>query len=425
MRPGLHRAGSLRQLVVAVVVACSIWGTGCRPDVEPPGSETFSEGRAKVLLLGLDGASWDFMRPMIERGALPNLGRMVREGVHAPMASELPCLSIVLWTTVATGKRPEEHGITGWSFEEESGEKGAMNSSHRRAEALWTIVSRAGGRAGFVNWWATWPAEPVRGYIVSDYFARADPEDDLGEAAFPPDLIARLAPELANRNWPWLSQLIAEGKLKVFSDRQGGDGDHEHREKLAWFFYGQDIVGERAAFHLLETEPTPDLFGHLSRKIDLASHYMWQFATGPDFEAVSRVLEPVYQYEDALLGRLVEAMGPDVNVIVLSDHGFTWEGNELNHTETAPDGIFIAAGPDFKKGVALPRVSLHEVAPTVLHILGLPVGRDMASGPRVDALESDRPVEWVDSHETGADRKARSHRENRLLEQLRSLGYVQ
>lgn len=303
-----------------------------------------------------------------------------------------------------------------------------MNSSHRQVEALWNIVSESGGRVGFVNWWATWPAETVQGYIVSDYFARTDPAEKIEGTTFPPDLGARLEPELRRGEWPWLAQVLTDGKLKLFSDRkreQGSASAFESRDKLAWFFYGPDIIGERAALHLLASEPKPDLFGLISRKGDLASHYMWEFAASRELADISRVLEPVYEYEDEMLGRFLQEVGPQANVIILSDHGFAWEGEQFNHTGTAPDGIFIASGPSFKKGLSLPRVTLYDIAPTVLHVLGLPVAKDMAHEPLVAALASEAPVQWVETYETGRLRKtAKSPIEDRLLEELRTLGYV-
>ena len=336
-------------LLLAVFSACG--------QPEPPPADGI-----EVLVLGLDGASWNLMQPMMERGALPNLQRMVDEGVHGPMRSELPCLSIVLWTSVATGKRPEAHGITGWEYEDpDTGEKGLMNGDRRQVEALWNMLSGGGRSVGFVNWWATWPAEPVRGYMVSEQMTRAKQGERLDRGTYPESLADSLGETLSDRRWPWLESVLEDGSLKVLSDRMepsgtGSGPGKDVRYQQAFFLYGQDYLGERAAFQLLESEARPELFGYLSRKIDVASHYMWQFIPEEerDYEAVSRILEPVYRYEDALLGRLLAEAGPDTNVIVLSDHGFTWESEGLGHEETAPGGIFLAMGPAFERGKALP-----------------------------------------------------------------------
>lgn len=409
-----------------LTLACVAF-VGCEGQpVEPPPSEM------KVLLLGLDGASWNVMQPMLERGALPNLRRFVDDGVTATMESELPCLSIVLWTNVATGKPPEDHGIQDWSYvDPETGEKSLMSSTRRKVPALWNILTAAEMPVGFVNWWATWPAEPVNGFIVSERFTRARAGESLDRITYPESL----AEELVSGHeleWPWLSAQLASGGLKVLSDREdsAGRGSFEERLDQALFLYGQDYRGETALFRLLETHPAPRLLGYLSRKIDIASHYMWQFADEPrpDEESLSRILEPVYRYEDELLGRLVAAVGPDVNVIIVSDHGFTWESDGWGHEESAPPGIFLAMGPDFRAGVELSPVRLYDVAPTVLHLLGLPVARDMGGEPLLAALADERPPpRWIESYDGLSHQthhEVDSPVDQRILDELEALGYV-
>ncbi len=414
---------STAPLLGAVTLAWVSLSCGGPPPAEPRDTQT------KVLLLGLDGASWNVMRPMLDRGALPNLARVVEQGVSGPMASDLPCLSIVLWTSVVTGKTPAEHGIRDWSYvDPESGEKGLMDSTKRRVPALWNIVNAARRASGFVNWWASWPAESVGGYIVSEQFMRRKPGERLDGGTFPAVLAGELA-TVEPTKWPWLSEQLASGALHVLSDRvEGGAQSFEERLRQAAFLYGQDYRGEEALFQLLSTRPHPLVLGYLSRKIDIASHYMWQFGDSerPSDEALSRLLEPVYRYEDELLGRLLETLGPQANVVILSDHGFAWESEGLGHEESAPDGIFLAMGPAFRPGEELERASLYDVTPTVLHLLGLPVGRDMVGKVLDFALSEPREPRFVDSYDflqtsrTGSP----SPVQERILRELEALGYV-
>ena len=149
------------------------------------------------------------MQPLLDRGALPNLQRFVDEGVSAPMESELPCHSIVLWTSVATGKLPEQHGIRDWSYvDPDSGEQGLMSSTRRLVPALWNISMAAGLRVGFVNRWTTWPAEPVNGFIVSEQFTRARAGEVLDRGTFPDALMEELALGGESLDWPWLSEQL-------------------------------------------------------------------------------------------------------------------------------------------------------------------------------------------------------------------------
>ena len=378
-----------------------------------------------ALVIGLDGASWTFIDLLRARGVLPNLDRMVREGVRAPMRTLSPSLSPALWTTMATGRPPAVHGIVDFQLKDETGQSHIASSDARKTETLWTIVSRSGGRAGFVGWWVTWPAEPVEGYIVSDHFLRPN-QEQLTRATYPDRLAAELNAVIP-ADWAWLRESLANGQLRTLSDRSPRPPlSAEKRLEEARRLYDQDHRGEQSILHLLNREPWPDLVGFTSRKIDLASHYMWSFAADQGPEAVSRVLEPVYRYEDELIGRLVAAAGPATNVVVVSDHGFERTPTGYDHKQGTPDGIFVAWGPAFRRGVTIDAVSLVDVAPTVLHLLGLPVAQDMEGHVPEKAFAAARPVKWVATYETGrrATRSTDSPVDDELREQLRSLGYI-
>lgn len=411
-----------RRLLAVVTAGPLLLAAGsCRR--EPPRAPARTPVR--ILLIGLDGASWTFVDLLRARGALPNLDRLVREGVRAPMRTLSPSLSPALWTTIATGRSPAAHGIEDFQSKDAAGQTHIASSDARRTEALWTIVSRSGRRVGFVGWWVTWPAEPVEGYIVSDHFLRPN-RDGLTRATYPQRLAAEIDADIP-AEWAWLRQSLDNGRLKTLSDRSPtarlrADQRLEEVRRL----YEQDHRGERAILHLLEREPRPDLLGFTSRKIDLSSHYMWAFAADQGAESVSRVLEPFYRYEDDLVGRLVAAAGPATNVLIVSDHGFERVADGWDHKESAPDGIFIAWGPAFRRGATLEAVSLVDVAPTVLHALGLPVARDMEGRVPEDAFAEARPLKWIATYETGRRAKQGSDSpvDDELREQLRSLGYI-
>ena len=112
--------------------------------------------------------------PLLEKGQMPNLERVVNEGVMGNVASLTPMLSPILWTSIATGKYADKHQILG--FAEPDGTTGnvrPVTSGSRRCRALWNILSQRGLKAGVVSWLASHPAEPIDGFVVTDRFPHA------------------------------------------------------------------------------------------------------------------------------------------------------------------------------------------------------------------------------------------------------------
>jgi len=136
------------------------------------GKETSSDApRNKVLLIGLDGAEWDLIQPMVDAGQLPHFARLMNQGVHGKLRSLEPAAkSPAIWTTIATGKSPEEHGID--TFVDEQGGL-PLTQNLRKVRALWNILSAVDRSVGVVGWLMSWPAEEVNGFVVSDYLQYA------------------------------------------------------------------------------------------------------------------------------------------------------------------------------------------------------------------------------------------------------------
>src|SRR5262245_34331298 len=117
----------------------------------------------RVLLVGIDAATWDVMRPLMAAGRLPNVQRLVREGWSATLASMNPTISPAIWTSIATGHPPAANGIAGFLAPGPDGRDIPVTSNLRRREALWTIASRHARTVNVVGWYVTWPVEAVNG----------------------------------------------------------------------------------------------------------------------------------------------------------------------------------------------------------------------------------------------------------------------
>jgi predicted AlkP superfamily phosphohydrolase/phosphomutase len=127
-----------------------------------------------ILLIGWDAADWDVLDPLLDAGLLPNLSRLVDGGCRGRLASMDPPLSPMLWTSIATGKRPWKHGVHG--FVEAAPEGGGVRPirvTRRTAKAVWNILQQQGQRVHTVGWWPSHPAEPLSGMSVSNLFQQA------------------------------------------------------------------------------------------------------------------------------------------------------------------------------------------------------------------------------------------------------------
>src|SRR5439155_909712 len=121
---------------------------------------------------GIEVTSSGTIRYRINAGRLPNLGRLVRAGARGRLHSITPMLSPVIWTSIATGVSPGRHGIIDFlATTGKDGEKVPVTSSLRKTKALWNILSEQGLSVGIAGWWASFPAEKVNGFVVSDRVA--------------------------------------------------------------------------------------------------------------------------------------------------------------------------------------------------------------------------------------------------------------
>lgn len=423
--PLLTRAGLAALLCLLATLACG--GDGAE--------------RGRVLLIGIDGATFRIAGPLLEAGRLPNLGRLAAEGVSGPLRSLKPLHSPVIWNSVVTGKKGRKHGILGFARQDEQGELKLFLSSDRRTHALWNIASREGLEVGVVNFWNTYPTENVRGVMVSDHIVAREisGREELTGATAPMggDIIHPV-----EQQGPLLGLLGIEPAVVPNENPFVGKPGLGLSQLSHFFRTDGDLT--RIALQI-EDDSSPDLLMVLLPGIDRVSHFLWRNVEPPEAyppelrptdeqrTAGAAALDAYYEYTDALIGRLLERFGPDDLVIVLSDHGFEAGVGKFNLTGThvsdaALHGVLFARGRDLKPGRPAATVSVLDITPTILAWWGLPLGEDMDGKPGV-LLADDRaerstiptwdtePIERASAEASGA--------EEDLLEHLRSLGYVE
>jgi len=403
---------------------------------------------SKVLLVGWDAADWKVINPLMDAGKMPNVQRLVESGVAGQIATLRPPLSPMLWTSIATGKRPFKHGIHGFSepTPDGLGIQPVTNLS-RRCKAVWNILDQNALKSVVIGWWPSHPAEPIDGVTVSDHFHKArgrlkDGWPLLPGTVHPPELADTLA-EL--RLHP---EELAGPMLQAFVPRAAEiDQDKDRRLYSLAKILCECVSIHSAATWLIENQPW-DLFAVYYDAIDHFSHGFMryhpprqEFIAEKDFELYKDVVATAYTFHDQMLGTLLKKVGDDVTVILMSDHGFHPDhlrpksipqipaGPAIEHRDF---GVLAMMGPGIKQDELLHGANVLDIAPTVLTMFGLPVGSDMDGKVLTGAFEYPPNVETIPSWEEVPGQDGRHAPETQLdpvgakesLDQLVALGYI-
>ena len=369
----------------------------------------FSPPVRRLLLVGWDAADWQMIDPLLEQGKMPVLQGLIDRGVRGNLATLHPVVSPMLWTSVATGKLADKHGILGFTERDpHTGGPRPFSSTSRRTKALWNILQQAlGWRCNVVAWWASHPAEPLDGATVSNLFLRT--RKTPGGWSVPPHSVH--PPSLARELAPLRLQIeeVGEELVLPFIPR-GAEIDQTEDGRLEPFAaVMSDCCSVQAvATALMERAPW-DFTAVYFDAIDHFAHAFMPYhpprqehISERDCEIYGGVMEGVYRFHDLLLGRLLELAGPETTVVLCSDHGFQSgparpithprepAGPVLWHREL---GMLVLSGPGVKRGERVYGASLLDLTPTLLTLVGLPVGRDMDGKPLLEALmQPDAPT---------------------------------
>lgn len=406
----------------------------CTPAPEPVG----------VTLIGLDGATWRVIDPLLARGELPNLQRLIASGARGPLRSELPLVSPPLWTTIATGVSRKVHGLLDFDLH------GVLVSSRdRRVPALWTVAHASGLRSAVIGWWGTFPAESIDGVMISERALKTR-EADL-DALFSGGLQPAAVEHLAHP--PEAMAALADAMKTPLQPLPGQPEGQRVRRNMR----REDAACVRALLASRRERGPFDLEMVLLRGIDPVSHFFWRFhepdaaaygpALRPSAAQVARLGDTVrahYRYVDGLLGELL-ADAPGRVVLLVSDHGFEAgrqpfrDGRVLSGTHesvAARDGIFVASGGPIRPGARPEDLTIYDVAPLVHYLLGTPQARSLVGRLPLELFEvqwaTRRPVTVVDHYAMAptnlppdAALEVVSLADGEMAQELRALGYVQ
>ncbi|MFN7971353.1 MAG: alkaline phosphatase family protein [Acidobacteriota bacterium] len=411
-----------------------------------------------MTVVAIDGLSLDLLRPLEAKGDLPTFSKLLSEGAAVRLSTVLPCEPIVTWTTVATGKLPHRHGICGnFSFTLPGLTESFHNApravlfrklralgilkatpitrADRDALAFWNVIARAGVKVGVANWPATFPAEPIRGAIVSDYVGR--PQFQLGQGLSNVTFPERLAPlVLAHRV---RSQDVPGALLAELLPKSGAPVPNEAELRAILRDARARDATSRATARLLAARDRPTV---LALRFDGLESILRSFlryhdpqafgnVSAKERERYGRVVSGYFGLLDDLVGEELDRLPQGGILVVLSASGMVpaplWEralyrGDAvLSGTRRAgPDGAMLVWGKGIEPGASLTGKRLVDVAPTLLYAQGLPIPRDMDGDPLfelfTDDYKSRTPVSSIASYEAARIGSAASRAQQRPLQ---------
>ncbi len=403
----------------------------------------------KVLLIGWDAADWKVIHPLMDAGLMPALKMLVDNGSIGDLSTLHPVLSPMLWTSIATGKRPYKHGIYGFSEPDPSGKQiRPITNLSRHTKAVWNMLSQEGYRCNVVGWWPSFPAEPINGVMVSDAYHHSPRQPGAAwpmkaETVYPESLAAPLQ---ALRVHP--EELTADILEPFIPKLQEIDLDKDKRPLSVARIVAEATSIQAAASYLMQTTEW-DFMGVYFDAIDHFCHGFMKYhpprqhwVPEKDFELYQNVVNMGYQYHDLMLQGLLNQIDPNETMIMLvSDHGFHPDhlrpeaipkepaGPAAEHRE---HGVFLACGPGVQRDHLVHGASLLDVTPTILSAFGLPVGADMDGDALLDIYQQPPELKTIPSWDElegdaglhPADKTLSEDDAAESVSQLVDLGYI-
>ncbi|MGB5933571.1 MAG: alkaline phosphatase family protein [Anaerolineae bacterium] len=260
----------------------------------------------RVIVLGLDGASFDILLPLIKENKLPHLAWVMKEGVWGELRSTIPPYSAQAWASMATGVNQGKHGIVDfWRVSKGNVRHGVVDSTLIRSDALWGILSRHGKRVGVVNVPLTYPPLEVKGYMVSGFMTPRGKTD----YTYPPDLREEI--------------LEATGEY----DPDPYDPISPSKRLLEEYLYWMRRKEEANRF-LLSRYPG-DFFISVVQALDQIQHFFWSvldehhpFHDPSQAKRYQGMIEECYRLVDDVVGQRLGLLDEKTSLFIISDHGF-------------------------------------------------------------------------------------------------------
>jgi predicted AlkP superfamily phosphohydrolase/phosphomutase/Tfp pilus assembly protein PilF len=372
---------------------------------------------SKVLLIDWDAADWNIIGPLLEKGELPHLNRLIENGVLGRLTTlDLP-LPPLAATTLVTGRRPEDHGILGWEEPAENGiDVRPFSPGSRRCKAIWNILTDLEMRCHVIGWPATRPAEKLRGVMLSQRWGAQttgkQSSRPLADAVSPPDF-GKIAAEL----WMDPRELRLDSLRSFIPMLQPDDPESDKALTALGQAVAMAASSQAAATYLMENEPWDFLAVNFNSLDEIARGFIefhpprLAHLSEERFEKYCCVVTEACRCHDQMLGRLVEVAGPETTVILCSTRGVQTGGsralpdptkavNYIDHYRAS--GFFLISGSSTQKDELVYGATIYDIAPTILALFQKPIPRDLPGRVLAEAFSEPYIPTFVETYEDRA-----------------------
>jgi predicted AlkP superfamily phosphohydrolase/phosphomutase/Tfp pilus assembly protein PilF len=355
----------------------------------------------RVAVFAIEGADWELLSELADDDRIPNIKALTRGGVTGSVQTIQPTVPPMLWTTVATGLSPDRHGVI--DFLDHARNNAPVDAFTRRAPAVWDISEAFARHSMVVNWWTAWPPA-ADGIVMYD-----SPLQDVRNAVSPPSLASRvqqLEVPVSTVGYDQVRRFLNISAAEYEAGIKAGPSspvsvmrnvlaktwsDHRvamnlYREQSPLLFM-MDFEGTDAVNHLFAPYHPP-------QREDIGDESYRKY-----WPAVSNY----YAEVDRLLGEWMSILPDDTTVMIVSSHGFRWGKNRPRSmpsggaalSDHRNPGIFIAYGNHVAANRGTHALSVYDVTPTILAILGLPQSTEMPGHVATWAFRDITPVQTV------------------------------
>ncbi|MFP4446841.1 MAG: alkaline phosphatase family protein, partial [Desulfosudaceae bacterium] len=307
-----------------------------------------------TMVIGLDGATYSILDPLMEAGHMPFLRQLAAAGVRAELASTIPPITPPAWTTIMTGRSPAAHGILDFFRPESPGSRFLrfVSTKQLQCETVWSLLTRLGRSTVCLNYPVMAPPLPIAGYSIPGFVTWRH----LRHSCHPGDLMDTL------KTIPGFDLKIIAHDFGLEEKVVEGCTPEESEDWINYHTY-KDDQWVRVLTWLAEHDPC-NLYALVLDSTDRLQHVFYRLldpechpqGLSAEEKKIQAVLFAHYRQLDTMIARLADTAGPDGHVFIVSDHGFgpseecvylntlleqlgylTWSDRAVTESESAGD----------------------------------------------------------------------------------------